>query len=150
MESISVTAFKEYALTERLLLDRASHEGQAVRVLKEVLLLGKTRRIINTPIGDVTLNLRYFLHLVEKRSDARERYANFIIPTLQQPLEVWEVEYTDGSKRLLFIGLFEGKRQMAVIVKEVDGELTLWNVINKSKPAKLDQQRLGKLIYKKW
>jgi len=148
---VSVTALREHALPAPEVVQKAGHEGQAVKLMREVLLLNTTRREVVTPIGQVVIDEAYLLHMVEKRVEARERYANFILPTLQDPLEVWEVDYTDGSKRFMFIGLFNGEKQLVVSVRPLrEGGIALWNVISKSKVSKLNQQRIGRLLYKKW
>jgi hypothetical protein len=59
-------------------------------------------------------------HVVEKRADARERYANFILPTLMAPDEVWETAYDDNTTRRRFIKLFsDSKYDILVIVNQL-------------------------------
>ena len=76
----------------------------------------------------------------------RERYANFILPTLMEPNEIWFAAYEDGSFRRRFIKLFNGKKSMLVITREnINGSL-FWNAI----PAQanyLDNQRTEVLFY---
>ena len=68
---------------------------------------------------NVILHRDYLPHIVEKRADARERFAHYILPSLQDPLEVWLTQYDDGSYRRRFIALFEeSKRQSLVIARE--------------------------------
>jgi hypothetical protein len=86
--------------------------------------------------------------VVEKEADGRERYAHFIVPTLEDPFEVWNVLYTDGGVRRRYIGLFEGTADLMVVVREnLDGSL-FWNVMQ-AKSKKMNGHRLGYLAYGK-
>ena len=91
---------------------------------------------------------KYYLeHIVAKWTAAQERYANFILPTLAEPNEVWLTEYSDGFRRR-FIKFFRGDKNMLVIVRENTEESLLWNAI----PAEaryIDKQRTGILFYNK-
>jgi hypothetical protein len=88
------------------------------------------------------------LHIVEKRLDSRERYARFILPTLQSPLEVWKTAYEDGHRER-YIKLFQGKNDLLVIVRlNLDGSL-LWNIMQR-KTSKMDDLRLGELLWKSY
>ncbi|MBP8821084.1 MAG: hypothetical protein KBH08_03175, partial [Brachymonas sp.] len=60
-------------------------------------------RSVQTPVGPVTILEELLVHVVEKRLDARERYAPFVLPTLMTPDEVWATAYDDGTKRRRFI-----------------------------------------------
>ncbi|WP_239689879.1 MULTISPECIES: hypothetical protein [Pseudomonas syringae group] len=55
-------------------------------------------------------------HIVEKRPDYRERYVRHAIDTLSGPFEVWRVQYDNGDYRLAFVGAYEAKNDMPVIV----------------------------------
>lgn len=107
---------------------------------------------IETPMGLVIVDRKSFYHIVEKRADARERYVKMAMDTLTGPFEVWKVEYDDGSYRLAFIGAYEAKRQMLVIVAVRDG-LLFWNFmqtdaksLNKHRHGELQHQRYKPLI----
>jgi hypothetical protein len=86
--------------------------------------------------------------MVAKEADARERYANFILPTLKQPYEVYLTKYSDGSIRRRYIGLFIGKKNLMVVIKEMPDGNFLWNIMN-MEPRRLNELRVGKLIYTK-
>ena len=97
-------------------------------------------------------------HIV-KKDLARTRYANYILPTLQDPLKVWlteEERYTKaGNKQRLFrrrfIKLFEGdktKQGLTVVQENKDGSF-LYTFVPASKPKQHDNQRRGFLLYRK-
>ena len=84
-------------------------------------------------------------HLVQK--EARERYANFIIPTLEDPFEIWGVDYADGVRNR-YIGIFKGGRDLMVVLRvNLDGSL-MWNIMQ-STPQKMNSHRMGRLLHGK-
>lgn len=87
-------------------------------------------------------------HIVEKRKDARERYINYALMTLDEPYEVWQVVYDDESCRYAFIGTFQTKRQMLVIVN-IQQSNTLWNFMH-TDAKNLNKHRHGELIYRRF
>ncbi|HBN8537632.1 TPA: hypothetical protein L3747_005773 [Pseudomonas aeruginosa] len=105
------------------------------------------RTAMTTPVGLLTVVRDKLVHIVEKRPDARERYTNHAISTLNDPYEVWKVEYDNGNHRLAFIGAFEGKRQMLVIVDTIDGQV-LWNFMHTDAKS-LNKHRHGLPIYQR-
>jgi hypothetical protein len=141
---------ESYKLPEPELLSPAASFEDAVRMIEKVLGidgLNPTKSII-TPIETVTAQREKLSHLVEKRGEDRERYANYLLPALKYPLEIWKVAYDDGSFRNRYIGVFSGKRDLMVsIIANPDGSL-LWNMMQDD-PAGMNRQRRGKLIYKK-
>jgi|SRR3990167_5766796 hypothetical protein len=108
---------------------------------------GIDRTAMTTPVGIVTVIRDKLVHIVEKRPDARERYVNYAIDTLTDPFEVWRVEYDNGGHRLAFIGAYEGKRQMLVIVETIGGDV-LWNFMH-SDAKSLNRHRHGMPIYQR-
>ncbi len=103
---------------------------------------------VETPMGEVTILRKSIYHIVEKRQDARERYVKLALDTLTGPLEVWKVAFTDGTKRLAFIGAYESKRQMLVSVIFIDGQM-LWNFMHTDAKS-LNKHRHGELLYKRY
>lgn len=86
-------------------------------------------------------------HLVEKRKDARERYANYIIPTLTDPYEIWLTDYEDGLRKQ-YIGLFEGKENLLVVIRlQRDGSI-LWNIMQ-ARDKDMNKHRVGWLLWGK-
>ena len=70
------------------------------------------------------------------------------LDTLTGPFEVWEVAYTNDTNRLAFIGVYETKRQMLVVVTLHNGKM-LWNFMQCDAKA-LNKHRHGKLLYKRY
>ena len=103
-------------------------------------------RIVQTPVDQVSIRYEWLHHIVEKDRDARERYADFIIPTLESPFEVWLSEYDDGFRHR-YIGLFDDADFLTIVRLNKDGSL-LWNVM-RTGSTYLDRQRLGQLLYGK-
>lgn len=98
-----------------------------------------------SPIGNIGARREHLPHIVEKRADARERYVKFAIATMSNPFEIWEVAYDNQRTRLAFIGLFEGKRQMLVVIEHSMGRI-LWNFMHCDHKS-LNKHRQGSLIY---
>lgn len=129
------------------LLPDGKDGAEALKILTGAVGLDEahsTRRI-QTPVKDVELVAEYLAHMVEKRQDKRERYANFLLPTLEHPFEIWAVRYADGI-RLRYIGLFRGKNDLMVVIRENrDGSL-VWNFMQAS-DRKMNRARIGELLY---
>ncbi len=101
-----------------------------------------------TPVGIVFITDANLRHVVENRGDRRERYANFIIPTLVSPTEIWQTAYDDGSYRRRYIKVFKGsKYAIAVIVMKVEGYFLFTNMLPRSL-KKMNKLRSGDLIMK--
>lgn len=126
---------------------RAAAEGQLAEALGFV---GDERlRTITTPMGQRTIWRDNLAHLVAKEADARERYANYVLPTLEQPHEIWLKEHADGKLRENYVGIFqEGHNALLVVVRiNRDGSL-LWNMMQRT-PKDMDRLREGWLVYNK-
>lgn len=109
----------------------------------------KTEEVsISSPMGDIRILRSCIHHIVEKRQDARERYVKVALDTLIGPFEVWKVAYTNDTCRLAFIGAYETRRQMLVIVTLDNGKM-LWNYMQCDAKA-LNKHRHGKLLYKRY
>ncbi len=131
------------------LLPAAPSRDLAARQLSEVLLAGEPMREVQTPVDPVFIRPELLPHVVEKAQDARERYANFILPTLQKPFEIWLTFYTDGTYRKRYIGLFAGASNLMVVVRENRDGTLFWEVYNamNADAKKLNKQREGTLLY---
>lgn len=122
--------------------------AEAVSFLREALQVPiNGARFVETPTGVVAIFDKLLPHVVEKRLDRRERFAGFVLPTLQAPDEVWETAYDDATSRRRFIKIFsDTKYDLLVIVREAsDGEV-LWNVIQRERKG-MNAMRVGRLIY---
>ena len=121
--------------------------AEADEIVQKAVLGSADERIVQTPAGDVLINKNYLKHITAKESDRREQFANYIVPTLEKPYEVYVTQYADGTRRMRYIGLFEGNEGMGAITLNRDGSI-LWNAI-KTSSAKLNSFRVGWLIYGK-
>lgn len=135
-------------LCEAEIIEGCESTELALDVLKSELLIGgKDFGILTSPLGDVYIHENMLHHVVEKRQDARERYINFAKQTICNPFEIYDVQYDDNSIRRIFIGAFQGKRQMLVIAKKTEDEKKwFWNFMH-CDAKKLNKHRSGQLIY---
>lgn len=153
------------------LLPKADTSAQALEQLVTALSIPKKGwRRVETPAGldDVIIRKEWLgdndhklglMHIVEQGKGNRERFANYILPTLQEPLEVWLTETErltrTGKKQRIFrrrfIALFKGdktKQGLAVVDESKDGSL-LWTFKSSSPKKNFDTQRQGFLLYRK-
>ncbi|RNF70125.1 hypothetical protein EBI01_18085 [Marinomonas rhizomae] len=86
-------------------------------------------------------------HIVEKRSDARERFVYYALTTIQDPFEIWLSDYEDRTQRFQLIGTFESRAQMLVVIAKYENQ-TLWNFMH-TEAKKLNKHRCGKLIFQR-
>lgn len=128
------------------MLAQAPSRAEAVDVLAAVLGLSRSTpvRLIKTPVEPVELRYEFLPHLIEKESNLRERYANFVLPTLTDPFEVWLTAYAD-TYRSRYIGLFRGDSNLLVVVRHnLDGSL-MWNIMQASDKS-MNKQRQGETL----
>ena len=106
-------------------------------------------------LDDVAIRKDYLPHLVGKQP--REQWANYILPTLEAPLEVWlsPVKLKPSGKivyRRRFIILFDdaGKTRGALAVAQENKDSSLlWTFFSQHKMRQLDMKREGFLLYRK-
>lgn len=130
------------------MLPTAHDRHAAADLVRTVLgLATQATRLVETPVGDVLLRAEYIDHVVEKQADARERFANYILPTLQNPYEVWLTMYDDGRPRKRYIGLYHTSKYDMLVVARVntDGSL-FWNLVHAT-AKRLNKLRVGKLLW---
>lgn len=137
------------------LLPKADNATAALAQLEGALAVPKTGfLLVRTPDGldDVVVRREYLPHIVEKRAHARERYANWILPTLQSPLEVWLARHEDEVYRRRFIAAFGAHDNQSLVIAQEnrDGSL-LYNFVpvGTKKAGYLDGQRQGFLLYRR-
>ena len=151
-ESYGLPSAKDYS-TELLdeapevLVGTKSLEG-ALKKADELLLRGQEWRLVKTPHKPVIIDRRCLRHIFMKRDQQREKFINWIIPTLTDPNEIWLTEYDDGFRRQ-FYKFFKGEKNMLVIARENKDGSFLWKVIPTSKINYIDKRRKGRLLYKK-
>ena len=135
-------------------LPKSKTNKEAVQALSKVLLGNKKTRTIKTPIIETIVDVALIEHVINhhSRSEARERYAHYIVPTLEKPLEIWATDEkdTDSSykRRFYFIKMFQEKgKNIFVVVKLLRDGAFVWTVIKRSKLKGLDNKRVGLLLY---
>ena len=129
------------------LVNGANTADDAVSLMRSALGIHPGGYVdIATKHETVRINDSSLPHVVEKRSDQRERFASMVIPTLERPTEVWSVKYGDGSTRNRYIKLFAGaKYDLLVMVKiEPDGSV-FWNMMQRDRKS-MNKLRIGKLL----
>jgi len=122
----------------------------AANALGKVLLGGKATRTVKTPVEDVAINRQRLEHIAEDRAAGREQYADFILPTLENPDEVWLVFYPEyRSCRKRYFKVFAGKdyKFMAIVGENAGGNFL--TTFFKTGWSYMDKQRQGVLLYKK-
>lgn len=153
-KSIGLPSLRAVFDGERLsapaLLPVAETQEEAERQLAKALGFteGQDFLTIETPMGTRIIRRELLPHMVEKRADARERFANYVLPTLQQPFEVWLKEHADGKLRENYLGLFRDSKYALIVVVRInrDGSL-MWNMMNRE-PKKMDNLREGILVHR--
>lgn len=139
---------KALRLPTPALIERAPDRTAALAVLADMLGVSRQAplRLVKTPVGEVAVRYEWLPHIVEKEDAARERYANFILPTLESPFEIWLTEYADGFRHR-YIGVFEEIGMLLIVRLNQDGSL-LWNAL-RARNSYLNQRRAGVLLHGK-
>lgn len=109
--------------------------------------IGEPSRLFDTPAGPVVIDAGKAAYIVRKFGDHRERHANRILPTLEDPDEVWRTEYNKGEFRKRYIKLWGDKKATLAIVAETRAGGLLYNFMPYS--SGIDNQRKGRLLYRK-
>ena len=106
---------------------------------------GQFHAVVTSPVEYVVIQRDKLPHTVEKRIDARERYALFIHPTLTNPYEIWRTEYDDGI-RSRYIASFSGDNDIVVMVRVEPNGNIMWKFMQRE-ARRMNKLRLGELIY---
>ena len=99
-----------FANTPKILPKAKSGDLAYAQIIKIVLGERNSYRLIRTPQEPVVVIKKGLKHISEKQEAFRERYANFILPALMEPNEIWLTTYEKGGLRRRFIKLFKGKK----------------------------------------
>ncbi len=100
---------------------------------------------IDTPVDKVLLDRNKVAHITRKHEHHRERYANRVIPNLQEPNEIWMTYYDNGEFRKHYLKSWDdNKGTLSIITESRDGSL-LYNFVPRSH---INSRRLGVLLYK--
>ena len=139
-------------------LPRGKDRDEQLKIIGDAVGLDDNGvRLVRPPgrLDDVAIRKERLPHLVEKQH--REEWANYILPTLEDPLEVWlsPVKLKPSGKivyRRHFIILFDdaGKTRGAIAVAQEnkDGSL-LWTFFPQDDMRQIDKRRGGFLLYSK-
>ena len=130
------------------LLAAANTERDAIDVLSKAIgVESGSELVIQSPVERIIMRHESLKHVVEKRSDQRERFGRFVLPTLARPTEIWRVQYDDGSVRNRYVKLFSGYKYdiMAVVKVQPDGSI-FWNLMHRDR-KRMNSFRIGDLIF---
>ena len=130
------------------LLKAADTAADALATLRAALGIAVGGKlVIKTPLEQVTITDASLPHVVEKRIDARERFAELVEPTLSRPNEVWQVEYDDATTRNRYIKLFSGTKYDLLVMVRVDPDGSVfWNMMQRDR-KRMNALRMGRLAY---
>ena len=139
-------------------LPRAKDKDAQLKIIETAVGMETSGvRVVRTPgrLEDVAIREEQLPHLVRKQH--REEWANYILPTLEDPLEVWlsPVKLKSSGKivyRRHFITLFDdaGKTRGALAVAQENKDSSLlWTFFSQHKMRQLDMKREGFLLYRK-
>ncbi len=114
-------------------------------------------RVVRTPgrLDDMVIRKEQLPHLVRKQP--REEWANYILPTLEDPLEVWLSPVKNNATgkiiyRRRFITIFDDadktRATLAATQENKDSSL-LWTFFPRGDMKRIDKQRHGFLLYRK-
>ena len=128
-----------------------------MKVIEKAVGMKNDIRRVRPPgrLEDVAIRKERLPRLVGKQP--REEWANYILPTLEDPLEVWlsPVKLEASGKivyRRHFIALFDdaskNRGAPAVAQENKDGSL-LWTFFMRDDMRQMDKQRQGFLLYSK-
>ena len=139
-------------------LPRAENQDAQLQAIENAIGMPREGlRVVRTPgrLENVAIRKEQLPHLVEKQH--REEWANYILPTLEDPLEVWlsPVKLKPSGRivyRRRFIALFDDidktRGALAVAQENRDGSV-LWTFFPQDKLKHIDKQRQGFLLYSK-
>lgn len=137
---------KHHRLNAPELLEAGETHEDAVRILEAGLQLqGGPQVVFYSPVQEVIIKKEHLPHTVEKRLDARERYALYVKPTIEEPYEIWRVQEDEGFRHR-YIAAFVGKHDITVTVKiDPDGDI-FWNFMQRD-DRKMNKLREGELLH---
>lgn len=139
---------QEYILKAPEILKAAHTQEERFSTAKKAILGNKKSIEIQSPQEKIIINEELINHFTEKEN--REIYANFIIPTLENPLEIWYTRFDDGKIRPQYIALFDTPKAMLVsVILNRDGSFSFWNAMQ-SDVSKMNKKRVGEWFWKRY
>ncbi len=139
----------EFAPAPDLLPRQSTHED-ALNLVCDTLGINADNPNLQvvSPVEKILLTRQLLSHAFEKRDNARERYAGYIIPTIEDAFEIYLTEYDDGTFRLRYIKPFKGKYDFFTVAQFSPDGSFFWNAFN-IRNKDLNKQREGILLYGK-
>lgn len=129
-----------------VVLPPAKTREEAEELLAATLKLeGDKPRMVETPVGPVLVQRDLIRHMVQKEDAMRERYAAFVLPTLEEPDEIWLTAYADGFRKR-YVAFFREENMLLIVRVNRDGSL-FWNGM-KMRDRDIDKQRQGFLLHR--
>lgn len=129
-----------------VVLPPAATREEAEELLAATLKLeGDKPRMVETPVGPVLVQRDLIRHMVQKEDAMRERYAAFVLPTLEEPDEIWLTAYADGFRKR-YVAFFREENMLLIVRVNRDGSL-FWNGM-KMRDRDIDKQRQGFLLHR--
>ena len=108
-----------------------------------------------TPEGldNVYLTDRFVRHIIfDHEREHREQFANLVLPTLQQPVEVWRQWGRDANGHMVYgqqyLSRFE-KHSSVLVVRETPGEDLIAWTFHPVRTRRINKHRTGELIHRK-
>lgn len=139
---------KELVLPAPALIEAAATKEERLKQASKAILGNNKERMVTTPQEQIIINESLLEHFVEKEN--RERYANFIVPTLENPLEIWYTRFEDGNIRPQYIAVFDTEKAILVsVIVNRDGTLTFWNGFA-SDFRRMNKNRTGEWVWKRY
>ena len=144
---LDLRTFQSAATAPEMLAGAASAEAALGTIRTALGIEAGGSVLVQTPVEMVMLNDLTLPHVVAKRTDQRERFANFILPTLRNPTEVWATRYDDATVRHRYIKLFAGAKYdlLVLVLLEPDGSI-FWNMMQRDRKG-MNVLREGDRIY---
>ena len=139
-------------------LPRGKDRDEQLKIIGDAVGLDDNGvRLVHPPgrLEDVAIRKEYLRHLVKKQP--REQWANYILPTIEDPLEVWlsPVKLKASDKivyRRHFIALFDDAGKIRggwVVAQENKDSSLLWSFFPRGNIRQIDKQRQGFLLHRK-
>lgn len=100
-------------------------------------------------LGETLMSASVIDKVMLKPKDARERWVNFVVPTLRDPGEVWLQEQVRDDRtiyRRVFLAAYPDSDMLVLAQEEKEGWL-LWNYYS-LRENELNTRRVGKLLYR--
>lgn len=127
----------------------ATHNDAVAALRKAIGVAARGARAIDTVMDRVIISDNMLQHIAASGDKLRVRYANRILPTLQNPDEIWITGYDNGEFRKHYIKVWKDKAILVIvadIITETNGRILLFhNFIPQNRG--INKKRIGALFY---